>query len=221
MEWFIGQARIVFEGVNLLTLELVYTYICTMKNTFNTLIFGIVCSFCLSMCNAQPATTEKAEQAATTKKKPTGPLAEKLYANYIDNPKTQAEIDQNRIIDYAFAKNLYIVKSESGLFYSIVKAEEGENLVANQRISAQYVGNTLDGKQFDSSYDRGAITFNVGTMIPGWNEALLLMNKGSKANLVIPSHLAYGVGGYTDKSSGEQLIGPNEPLHFVMEVLQD
>jgi FKBP-type peptidyl-prolyl cis-trans isomerase len=50
-------------------------------------------------------------------------------------------------------------------------------------------------------------------MVPGWNEALLLMNPGTKAQLLIPSRLAYGERGYPG------LIPPNTPIIFDIEVL--
>ncbi len=182
-----------------------------MKNFIYTLGFVAMCSLVFTMCNAQAGSKEV---SSTEKKIPTGPLAEKLYSNYTDNPQSQAQIDQNKIIDYAFSKDMYVVKSNSGLYYKIVKSTDEPNIQRGQTITAHYKGVTLDGKQFDSSYDRDQpINFQIGQVIQGWNEGLLLMNKGAKAELIIPSQLAYGTGGYGD------LIGPNEPLHFQMEII--
>jgi hypothetical protein len=49
-------------------------------------------------------------------------------------------------------------------------------------------------------------------MIPGWDEALQLMNKGTKATLIIPSKLAYGEQGYS-------VVPPFNPLVFDMELV--
>ena len=81
-------------------------------------------------------------------------------------------------------------------------------------ISVHYHGTLIDGTVFDSSGDRGQpATFPVNGVIPGWVEALQLMNVGSKYKLYIPSDLAYGEGG----AGGS--IGPNATLIFEVELL--
>ena len=59
-----------------------------------------------------------------------------------------------------------------------------------------------------------AIRIPVGVkgVIPGWDEGLLLLNKGAKATFVIPSKLAYGEQGY-------QIIPPFTPLVFDVELV--
>ena len=77
-----------------------------------------------------------------------------------------------------------------------------------------YSGTLLDGTEFDSSYKREKpATFQVGGVIPGWTEALQLMNVGSKYRLFIPPDLAYG-----QRGAGRQ-IGPNTMLIFDVELL--
>jgi FKBP-type peptidyl-prolyl cis-trans isomerase FklB len=72
----------------------------------------------------------------------------------------------------------------------------------------------IDGSVFDSSEARGVpASFQVGQVIPGWQEALQLMPVGSKWRLVIPPSLAYGERGAGGK------IGPNEALIFTVELL--
>jgi FKBP-type peptidyl-prolyl cis-trans isomerase len=64
-------------------------------------------------------------------------------------------------------------------------------------VSVQYKGTLLDGKEFDSSAKGNGgkpIEFPLGrgAVIPGWDEGIALLNKGSKATILIPSSLAYG-----------------------------
>src|SRR5439155_26393051 len=71
-----------------------------------------------------------------------------------------------------------------------------------------------DGTEFDSSYKRGKpATFAVNGVIKGWTEALQMMKPCSKAELWIPSDLAYG-----ERGAGDQ-IGPNSTLYFEVELL--
>jgi FKBP-type peptidyl-prolyl cis-trans isomerase len=62
-----------------------------------------------------------------------------------------------------------------------------------------YTGKLMDGTKFDSNQDSTfhhmePFTFpiGVGQVIPGWDEGVMLLNKGAKATLFIPSGLAYG-----------------------------
>jgi len=57
-------------------------------------------------------------------------------------------------------------------------------------------------------------TFPVGGVIPGWTEALQLMNEGAKWQLFIPSALAYG-----ERGAGP-VIEPNSVLIFDVELVK-
>ena len=89
-------------------------------------------------------------------------------------------------------------KTASGLYYTITKEGEGEHPPKGANVSVHYKGTLVDGTVFDSSYQRDQpIEFSVGEgqVIPGWDEGILLLNKGAAARFVIPSHLGYGAQG--------------------------
>lgn len=103
----------------------------------------------------------------------------------------------------------------SGLKYAIIKEGEGPLVQPQQQIVVHYSGFLLDGTKFDSSVERDEpLTFmaGVGQVIPGWDEGLLLLKKGSKARLVIPDSLAYG-----DRDLGK--IPPHSTLVFDVEIM--
>jgi FKBP-type peptidyl-prolyl cis-trans isomerase FklB len=113
------------------------------------------------------------------------------------------------------AKKAGIVVTQSGLQYKIVKEGTGPKPLATDKVSVHYTGKTIDGTVFDSSVQRGQPTsFEVGGVIPGWTEALLLMPVGSKWELYIPSELAYG-----ERGAGG-VIKPNSVLVFEVELLE-
>ena len=113
-------------------------------------------------------------------------------------------------------KQTGIVALPSGLQYKILKDGTGPKPKTNDEVTVNYRGTLIDGTEFDSSEKTGKPgTFRVsaGGLIPGWIEAVQLMNVGSKWQLFIPSELAYGQFG-----RGLQ-IGPNATLIFDVELL--
>lgn len=102
----------------------------------------------------------------------------------------------------------------SGLQYEVLTEGTGPMPKATDTVSVHYKGTLVDGKTFDSSYDRGEpATFQINNLIPGWVEALPMMKVGSKWKLFIPSELGYG-----ERGAGE--IPPNSTLIFEMELLE-
>jgi FKBP-type peptidyl-prolyl cis-trans isomerase len=130
---------------------------------------------------------------------------------------------------YIADNNLKVTTTADGLNYVMDKVGNGPKPVAGDTVLVNYVGSYTNGKVFDtnikSEAEKGKLQINpmnpykplkfalgVQGMIPGWNEAFLLLNQGSKATLVIPSSLAYGDRGY-------QIIGPYTPLVFHVELV--
>lgn len=135
--------------------------------------------------------------------------------------KAAASNDDKAIQDYLKAANITnFKKTESGLYYVIHTPGTGDNAKKGQTVSVNYTGKLLDGKVFDSNIDpkfNHVEPFNVpagaGQVIKGWDEALMLMNKGTKATVYIPSNLGYG-----SRAMGTD-IPANSILIFDMEIL--
>jgi FKBP-type peptidyl-prolyl cis-trans isomerase FklB len=107
-----------------------------------------------------------------------------------------------------------VVTLPSGLQYKVLRAGEGAKPTATSNVNVHYEGRLLDGKIFDSSYQRGEpISFGLNQVIRGWVEGLQQMNTGAKYELYIPYNLAYG-----ERGSG-QSIPPYATLIFVVELL--
>jgi len=108
-----------------------------------------------------------------------------------------------------------VITTPSGLQYKVIKEGTGKIPTETSQVKVHYKGTLIDGRQFDSSYERNEpAVFPVNGVIKGWTEALKLMKEGSKWMLMIPPDLAYG-----DRGAG-QLIGPNETLIFEVELLE-
>jgi len=103
----------------------------------------------------------------------------------------------------------------SGLQYKVIKAGKGKKPKATDTVTTHYRGTLIDGTEFDSSISRGKpASFPVNVVIPGWTEALQLMEEGAKWQLFIPSNLAYG-----DRGTPGGPIGPNATLIFDIELI--
>lgn len=101
----------------------------------------------------------------------------------------------------------------SGLQYQVLRAGAGPTPKATDMVKVNYKGTLLNGKTFDSSYDRGQpAEFALNQVIPGWTEGVALMSVGSKYKFWIPANLGYG-------PSGPPSIGPNAMLTFEVELL--
>jgi FKBP-type peptidyl-prolyl cis-trans isomerases 1 len=108
-----------------------------------------------------------------------------------------------------------VVELPSGLQYQVLKKGTGAKPAAEDSVKCHYHGTLVNGAVFDSSVERGEpAVFGVSQVIPGWVEALQLMETGSKWKLFIPSDLAYGENG----AGGA--IEPNSTLIFEVELLE-
>jgi FKBP-type peptidyl-prolyl cis-trans isomerase FklB len=133
--------------------------------------------------------------------------------------KQMAAADKNEKAGQEFLaankKKEGITETASGLQYKVIKAGSGDKAKATDTVVVHYKGTLINGSEFDSSYKRNEpATFRVNQVIPGWQEALQLMNPGAKFQLFIPSKLAYGPRG----AGGA--IGPNETLLFDVELVE-
>lgn len=103
----------------------------------------------------------------------------------------------------------------SGLQYIVVKAGNGIKPKVTDTVLAHYKGTLLNGKQFDSSYDRNEpLSLPLNRVIAGWTEGMQLMPAGSKYKFFIPYQLAYG-----ERGAGQD-IPPYSTLIFEVELLK-
>lgn len=131
----------------------------------------------------------------------------------------QSKKDDAILQDYVKKNNLNVQKDTSGVYYMVTSPGTGPKPKAGQTVSVKYKGMLLDGKVFDSS-DKAPqngkpidFAIGVGQVIPGWDRAIPLLSKGSKATILIPSPLAYG-----QRGAGTD-IPADAPLRFDVELV--
>lgn len=107
--------------------------------------------------------------------------------------------------------------TDSGLQYTEIEAGDGPAPEPGDVVTIHYRATLEDGTEIDNTYDGGepvVFPLGQGSVIPGWDEGIALMNEGGKANLVIPPELAFG-----DSPGAGGQIPPNSTLIFEVELV--
>ncbi len=141
--------------------------------------------------------------------------AEKMQARQAAKMKEMQEKNKKAGLAYLEEnkKKKGVVVTKSGLQYEELKKGDGPKPKATDTVKVDYVGTMVDGKEFDNSVKRGEpAIFAVNQVIPGWSEALQLMNVGSKFRIAIPADLAYGDNG------APPVIEPGSVLVFEVDL---
>ena len=103
---------------------------------------------------------------------------------------------------------------ESGVQYKVIKEGNGPIPADTSLVKVHYEGKTVEGKVFDSSYERGEpINLRCNQTIKGWTDAMVHMPAGSVWEVYIPQDLAYG-----EREQGD--IKPFSTLIFKIELLE-
>jgi FKBP-type peptidyl-prolyl cis-trans isomerase FkpA len=123
----------------------------------------------------------------------------------------QAKEDEKIIQQYISDNKLAATATGSGLYYVISTQGTGVNPSIGSNVTVAYSGYFTDGSTFDQSTSAG-ISFDLASVIKGWQEGIPYFKKGGKGILIIPSALGYGTAG----SSG---IPPNTVLVFTINLL--
>ena len=107
-----------------------------------------------------------------------------------------------------------VITTASGLQYKVLVEGEGEVPQRTDKVKVHYEGRLIDGTVFDASSKHGTepASFRADQVIKGWTEALTMMPVGSKWQLFIPQHLAYG-----ERQTGQ--IPPYSTLIFDVELV--
>ncbi|HVR82460.1 MAG TPA: FKBP-type peptidyl-prolyl cis-trans isomerase, partial [Luteimonas sp.] len=117
-------------------------------------------------------------------------FGQKMQAKQI--AKMLADASKNLAEGKAFlaanAKKPGVQTTASGLQYQVVTEGKGAKPMASDLVRVNYKGTLLDGKTFDSTYDRGEpAVIPLQQVVPGWQEGIALMSVGSKYKLWIPA----------------------------------
>lgn len=124
--------------------------------------------------------------------------------------------EKENIANYIRRHGWEMKETGSGLSYMIYENGSGPLAEKENVAVLKYKLYLITGDLVYSSDDRGLKTFLVGKggVESGLEEGILLMKKGDKARLVLPSHLAYGLLGDEDK------IPPRTAIIYDIEIVE-
>lgn len=107
------------------------------------------------------------------------------------------------------------VKTENGIFYTVIKEGKGTKAQTGKTLTMKYKGALLDGTVFDDSDMHEPLKFvaGAGQLIAGFDQQALQMAAGEKRIIVIPPELGYG-----SRGAGG-VIPPDSYLVFELELL--
>lgn len=145
-------------------------------------------------------------------------FAQKMQAKQIAEmmAKAKKNADESASFLASNGKKPGVQTTASGLQYQVLTEGKGPKPTDKDAVKVHYKGSLLDGKTFDSSYDRGQpATIPLAQVVPGWREGIQLMPVGSKYRIWIPSKLGYG-----EQGTPGGPIPPNATLVFDIELLE-
>ena len=137
------------------------------------------------------------------------------YVASVDAAESTAAKDNADFLAKA-AKTPGVVTLPSGLMYRVVSSPNpgAPQPNASDTVTIMYEGSLVNGKVFDSSYQRNQpATFPLGRLIKAWQIGIPLMHKGDTFMLFVPPELGYGAEG-----AGAD-IPPNSVLVFKVQLL--
>ncbi len=113
--------------------------------------------------------------------------------------------DSSQLLAFAKDNGITPLADTSWLYYQIINQGTGAFPIGSSKITVNYIGKYMNGDSFDST--TSPATFQLDSLITGWQYGLPKIKAGGRIKLLIPSALAFGCIG-----SGQ--IPPNSPLYF-------
>ena len=110
-----------------------------------------------------------------------------------------------------------VVVTSSGLKYKVIKGGEGKSPTDSDVVLVKYVGKLKNGKIFDQNPQAA---MPVNGVVPGFSEALKLMQRGGQYRVWIPSDLGYGPDDQKNPQTGEVAIPGGSELIFDVDLLE-
>ncbi len=164
----------------------------------------VVCRAIMDLFRGRPLMTDAEAQAFYLR-----------FVNYTQGERIRA-YESQFLEDFA-SRNRSFARTSSGLTYAVDEMGDTQQTpkVDRDSVAIRYRAQTMEGREFDSSYERGdTLKALMSDLLPGLSEGLKLIGKGGKMKAWLPAALAYGSGGADSLG-----IGANETLYYEVELI--
>lgn len=135
---------------------------------------------------------------------------------------TQARLEEDRLFYEKFLADPKTSKTATGLLYQLdspsMNLNELTKIAPDDKVSVNFNGKLVNGCEIINTYNDEPKTFRMKDLIPGWQEALKLVNTGQKITIVVPPELGYGKYNFTSED-GNTYIDKDSLMIFEIELL--
>ena len=105
-----------------------------------------------------------------------------------------------------------VATTRSGLRFQVLRPGAGPRPGRRDAVLVRYEGRLADGTVFDTTQE--PVGLRIADLVPGFAEAILLMNEGGRYRFWVPPRLGYGA----DGSPG--VVPPDAELDFTLELIR-
>ncbi|MBK6952036.1 MAG: FKBP-type peptidyl-prolyl cis-trans isomerase [Crocinitomicaceae bacterium] len=98
--------------------------------------------------------------------------------------------------------NEMVMMRPDGLRIEWTKKNTSNQIQLNDAVMVNFKARVAGGEEYDSNDPIGEpipLKTNIGMMVKGWEDGILMMHVGDKGRIMIPNALGYGDDGYLDK----------------------
>jgi peptidylprolyl isomerase len=98
--------------------------------------------------------------------------------------------------------NEMVMMRPDGLRIEWTKKNTTNQIQLNDAVMVNFKARVAGGEEYDSNDPIGEpipLKTNIGMMVKGWEDGILMMHVGDKGRIMIPNALGYGDDGYLDK----------------------
>ncbi len=145
------------------------------------------------------------------------------------------EQEQRPFEQYLRENDITVQPTSSGLYFLPIEEGIGLEPLTTELVEFEYTGELINGTVFGTTYDSvgseagfdnqgvvyGPIRLVVGTAIPGLAEGFQLMKPGGKAQLIMPSDLAYGRNSIGTISTCASLVFTIDLIRIIPDPYED
>lgn len=121
-----------------------------------------------------------------------------LKENMINANRTIAHAEETSIDEYISRRNWPMTKLSDGARIWVYETGKGDKVEIEDSVTIRYNVEAINGKNI---YDYNQDTYVAGHRrdLIGLDGAVMGLNRGSKAKVILPSNLAFGIGGDGDR----------------------